>query len=164
MIRNLVDRNCEVHQVPWNHDYSKMTYDGLFLSNGPGDPAHPEMVGAGGPVEILRKVIKQSEDVPDAMAIPIFGICMGNQILGSAVGCTTYKMQFGNRGQNQPVTNHVTNECYVTPQNHGFAIDTTNLPAGWNPLFTNTNDGTNEGIAHESKPWYWDGASLRQLE
>jgi carbamoyl-phosphate synthase (ammonia) len=153
MIRNLVDRNCEVHQVPWNHDYSKMTYDGLFLSNGPGDPAHPEMVGPGSPVEILRKVIKQSEDVPDSMAIPIFGICMGNQILGSAVGCTTYKMQFGNRGQNQPVTNHVTNECYVTPQNHGFAIDTTNLPAGWNPLFTNTNDGTNEGIAHESKPW-----------
>jgi carbamoyl-phosphate synthase (ammonia) len=146
MIRHLVDRNCEVKMVPWNHPFAQEEYDGLFLSNGPGDPSTaPEVVAE------LKKIIDGNGANSDK---PIFGICMGNQLLGSAAGATTYKMPFGNRGQNQPVLNELTGRCVITPQNHGYAIDTTTLQDGWAPLFTNRNDGSNEGIYHKEKPWF----------
>jgi hypothetical protein len=85
---------------------------------------------------------------------PIFGICLGNQLLALAAGAEAKKLPFGNRGQNQPVINQLTGECYITPQNHGFAIDDTNLPSGWKTLFTNINDKSNEGIMHETKPYF----------
>jgi carbamoyl-phosphate synthase (ammonia) len=84
---------------------------------------------------------------------PIFGICLGNQLLGLAAGARTYKLPFGNRGHNQPVVNAVTGEAYITSQNHGFALDAEALPPDWTPLFVNANDGTNEGIAHRTKPY-----------
>jgi carbamoyl-phosphate synthase (ammonia) len=85
---------------------------------------------------------------------PIFGICMGNQLIGLAAGGKAEKLPFGNRGQNQPVINHQTGECYITPQNHGFHINTSTLEPGWKTLFTNANDGSNEGIAHEKRPYF----------
>jgi carbamoylphosphate synthase small subunit len=89
---------------------------------------------------------------PDGIDKPIFGICLGNQLTGLAAGAESYKLPFGNRGQNQPVINLITKHAFITPQNHGFAIDTTRLPPDWQPLFVNANDGTNEGIMHKSKP------------
>ena len=84
---------------------------------------------------------------------PIFGICLGHQLLALAAGARTYKMKFGNRGMNQPCVDLRTGRCYITAQNHGFAVDADSLPAGWRPLYTNANDGSNEGIAHEDRPW-----------
>jgi len=113
----------------------------LFISNGPGDPHKaPEAI------QNLKKVIEQ-ENVK-----PIFGICMGNQLLAAAAGATSYKMPLGNRGQNQPVVNLLNNKAYITSQNHGFAVDDSKLPPDWLPLFQNSNDLTNEGIMHKTKP------------
>lgn len=120
-------------------------YDGLFLSNGPGDPTM-----CASTVEQLKRVILCDE----ADVKPIFGICLGNQLVGLAAGGTAEKLPFGNRGQNQPVINHVTGECYITPKNHGYAINTSTLQPGWKSLFTNANDGSNEGIIHEERPYF----------
>jgi carbamoyl-phosphate synthase (ammonia) len=150
IIRSLVQRDCEMTLLPWNAPLiDKIAdYDGLFLSNGPGDPAMVQETIAN-----LRAVLEGMDDgsIPTK---PIFGICLGNQMLGLAAGATTYKLPFGNRGQNQPVLNLLNNKCVITPQNHGFALDAEKLPAGWSPLFVNRNDGSNEGIMHESKPWF----------
>jgi carbamoyl-phosphate synthase (ammonia) len=148
IIRNLVERDVELHRVPHDHPFAKdmlesKQYDGLFLSNGPGDPAM-----AGHAVQELKKVLESDYD------LPIFGICMGNQLVGQAAGATTYKMPFGNRGQNVPVLNLLNGRCYITPQNHGYAINADELPDKWEPLFVNRNDGTNEGIMHTEKPWF----------
>lgn len=141
IIRLLVKRGAEVRLVPWNHDFSKMEYDGLFLSSGPGNPALATTL-----IETLRKVI--SGDRPE----PIFGICMGNQMAALAAGAKSYKLPMANRGQNQPVLNMMSGQAFITAQNHGYGIDTSSLPLGWKPLFVNVNDGTNEGIMHETKP------------
>jgi hypothetical protein len=93
----------------------------------------------------LISQLRTAISAPDGKDKPIFGICLGNQLLGLAAGCTSYKLPFGNRGQNQPVVNVLTKEAFITPQNHGFAIDTGRLPADWTPFFVNANDGTNEG-------------------
>ena len=85
---------------------------------------------------------------------PLFGICLGNQMLGMAAGARTYKLPFGNRGQNQPVLNLLNNRCVITPQNHGYALDAAQLPKDWKPLFVNKNDGSNEGIMHATHPWF----------
>lgn len=85
---------------------------------------------------------------------PICGICMGNQLLSKAAGAKVYKLKYGHRSHNQPVRLEGTNTCYVTSQNHGFAVDNSTLPADWEPMFTNMNDGTNEGIRHKSKPFF----------
>ncbi|CAE7871963.1 CAD [Symbiodinium microadriaticum] len=129
--------------VPWDYDFSKEEFDGLFISNGPGDPEKCEAT-----VNCLRKVMQERPH------LPIFGICLGHQLLSLAAGCKTYKMKFGNRGVNQPCVDLRTGRCYITSQNHGFAVDDSKLPDGWHTLFTNANDGSNEGIGHKEKPWF----------
>uniref|UniRef100_A0A8D3BQT0 carbamoyl-phosphate synthase (ammonia) n=2 Tax=Scophthalmus maximus TaxID=52904 RepID=A0A8D3BQT0_SCOMX len=141
IIRLLVKRGAEVHLVPWDQDLLSLDYHGLFISNGPGDPALAKTL-----VENVRKVLES--DRPQ----PVFGICMGNQITALAAGATSYKLPMGNRGQNQPVLNVMTGQAFITAQNHGYGIDSASLPPGWSPLFVNANDGTNEGIMHNSKP------------
>jgi len=147
IIRQLVKRGAELTVVPWDYPFASEMhkYDGLFLSNGPGDPT------------MCVSTIKELEKVvscPDDQVKPIFGICLGNQLMGLAAGGKGEKLKFGNRGQNQPVINHQTGECYITPQNHGFVINTETLKPGWKVLFTNANDGSNEGIAHETRPYF----------
>ena len=142
IIRCLIRRGCEVIRVPWNYDYTGMEFDGLFLANGPGDP--DRCVAA---VDILKKQMSLSRK-------PICGICMGNQLLGKAAGATIYKLKYGHRSHNQPVQEVGTNRCYVTSQNHGYAVDAATLGQDWRELFVNMNDGSNEGIRHQTNPWF----------
>ena len=142
IIRCLVNRGVEVIRVLWNDDYTNMEFDGLFLANGPGDP--DMCVDA---VEILKKQMSASRK-------PICGICMGNQLLAKAGGATIYKLKYGHRSHNQPVREVGTNRCYVTSQNHGYAVDAATLGNDWRELFVNMNDGSNEGIRHLSLPWF----------
>uniref|UniRef100_A0AAQ4PWD5 Carbamoyl phosphate synthase arginine-specific large chain n=1 Tax=Gasterosteus aculeatus aculeatus TaxID=481459 RepID=A0AAQ4PWD5_GASAC len=141
IIRLLVKRGAEVHLVPWDQDLQSLDYDGLFISNGPGDPSLAKTL-----IHNVRKVLES--DRPQ----PVFGICMGNQITALAAGAQSYKLPMGNRGQNQPVLNVMTGQAFITSQNHGYGIDSESLPPEWSPLFINANDGTNEGIMHNSKP------------
>lgn len=141
IIRCLMDRNATVIRVPWDYDFSNEEFDGIFLSNGPGDPALCDAT-----VENIRKTMKIEK--------PIMGICLGNQLLARAAGADTYKLKFGHRSHNQPVLLHGTNRCFITSQNHGYAVDTKSLPDDWEPLFTNVNDDTNEGIRHKTKPFF----------
>ncbi|XP_072180802.1 carbamoyl-phosphate synthase [ammonia], mitochondrial-like [Diadema setosum] len=143
IIRSLIQRGAEVHLVPWDHDFNQMEYDGLFISNGPGDPALAKTT-----IENLQKVLAQ--DNPN----PLFGICMGNQLTGLAAGASSYKLPLGNRGHNQPVINMLNGQAFITSQNHGFAINSDQLPPEWSPVFINANDKTNEGIMHASKPFF----------
>ena len=142
IIRCLIRRGVEVIRVPWNYDYTAMDFDGLFLANGPGDPDTCQAA-----VDIIRKQISLSRK-------PICGICMGNQLLGKAAGATIYKLKYGHRSHNQPVRLVGTNHCYITSQNHGYAVDATTLGKDWEELFVNMNDGSNEGIRHKENPWF----------
>ena len=142
IIRCLVNRGVEVIRVPWNYDYTSMEFDGLFLGNGPGDPDMCEDA-----VNVIRKQMSMSRK-------PICGICMGNQLLAKAGGATIYKLKYGHRSHNQPVRAVGTNRCYVTSQNHGYAVDAKTLGSEWRELFVNMNDGSNEGVAHKENPWF----------
>ncbi|XP_054016836.1 CAD protein [Hylaeus anthracinus] len=142
-LRCLISRGARVDVVPWDYDFSEAEYDGLFLSNGPGDPSMCETT-----VKNIRAALESRKGKP------IFGICLGHQLLCIAAGCVTYKMNYGNRGHNQPVTHHGTGRCYMTSQNHGFTVDASQLPANWEALFTNTNDNSNEGVVHSSLPYF----------
>ena len=141
IIRCLTRRGVKVVMVPWDYDFTSIPYDGLFISNGPGNP---------------DMAVKTVENIRKAMTIgkPICGICMGNQLLANAAGATTYKLKYGHRSHNQPVRRVGTDLCYVTSQNHGFAVDQETLPSDWEPLFVNMNDGTNEGIRHKTLPFF----------
>lgn len=141
IIRCLLDRGATVIRVPWDYDFSDEDFDGLFISNGPGDPAMCDVT-----VKNIKKVIDAEK--------PIMGICLGNQLLARAAGAETYKLKYGHRSHNQPVLLTGTNRCYITSQNHGFAVAAETLPDDWEPLFTNVNDNTNEGIRHKSKPFF----------
>jgi carbamoyl-phosphate synthase small subunit len=141
IIRCLLKRGIEVVRVPWDYDFSTIEYDGLFISNGPGDPAHCEIT-----VERLRKALDGDK--------PIFGICMGNQLLSLAAGAKTYKLKYGHRSHNQPVRIAGTDKCLITAQNHGYAVDPSGLGNDWEELFVNMNDGSNEGIKHRTKPFF----------
>lgn len=141
IIRCLANRGVTVIRVPWNYDFNGMNYDGLFISNGPGNPDLCDEA-----VENIRKAMEGTR--------PICGICMGNQLLSKAGGAETYKLKYGHRGHNQPVRQVGTNKCFVTSQNHGFAVDDKTLGSDWTPLFVNMNDGTNEGIKHKTKPYF----------
>lgn len=141
IIRNFLKRDTTVIVVPWDYDISQETYDGLFISNGPGDPKQCGMT-----IRNLQTALQQE--------IPIYGICLGNQLLALAAGANTYKLKYGHRSHNQPVLLINSNKAYITSQNHGFAIDNSTLPADWEPLFVNLNDGTNEGMKHKNKPFF----------
>jgi carbamoyl-phosphate synthase small subunit len=144
ILRYLVNTlRVKVTVVPWDYDFTADEFDGLFLSNGPGDPTKCEAT-----IEHVRAIMQTRPQCP------IFGICLGNQILALAAGAKTYKMKFGNRGNNQPCVDMRTSRCYITPQNHGFAVDSSSLPLDWTPLMVNANDGTNEGIIHRQRPWF----------
>lgn len=142
IIRELIQRGVEVVRVPWNYDYTDMEFDGLFLANGPGDP---DMCSEA--VEIIRKQMSRSRK-------PICGICMGNQLLSKAAGATIYKLKYGHRGHNQPVRMVDTQKCFITSQNHGYAVDARTLDKDWEELFVNMNDASNEGIRHKENPWF----------
>ena len=135
-------RWVEVIRVPWNYDYTNMQFDGLFLANGPGDPDTCEEA-----VAILRKFMSSTTK-------PICGICMGNQLLAKAGGATIYKLKYGHRSHNQPVRMVGTEQCFITSQNHGYAVDAKTLGSDWEELFVNMNDGSNEGIRHKHRPWF----------
>lgn len=141
IIRCLLKRDVTVIRVPWNYDFNTLEFDGLFISNGPGDPSYCTTT-----VENIQQFMKTGK--------PIFGICMGNQLLSKAGGASTYKLKYGHRSHNQPVRMVGTDRCFVTSQNHGFAVDNNTLSADWEPLFINMNDGTNEGIKHKTKPYF----------
>jgi carbamoyl-phosphate synthase small subunit len=141
IIRCLLKRDFTVLRVPWDYDFNALNYDALFLSNGPGDPDTCEAA-----VLNIRKTLNSDK--------PVCGICMGNQLLAKAGGASIYKLKYGHRSHNQPVRMVGTNRCFITSQNHGYAVDSTTLGADWEPLFVNMNDGTNEGIRHKTKPFF----------
>ena len=141
IIRCLLKRGVELVRVPWNYDFNGMEYDGLFISNGPGNPDNCQAA-----VENIRKAMETGK--------PIFGICMGNQLLAKAGGASVYKLKYGHRSHNQPVRMVGTDKCFITSQNHGYAVDNNSLKGEWEPWFVNMNDGSNEGIRHKSRPWF----------
>lgn len=141
IIRNLLERDTTIIRVPWDYDYHNEEFDGLFFSNGPGDPKM--CIPA---INNIRRSLDKD--------IPIFGICLGNQLLALATGADTYKLKYGHRSHNQPVLQVGTERAYITSQNHGFAVNNETLPREWSPLFINVNDNTNEGMKHETKPFF----------
>ena len=142
ILRCLIRRGVEVIRVPWDYDFNGLDFDGLFISNGPGDPDTCDAA-----VQNIRKAMANEK-------LPIFGICMGNQLLSKAGGAKIYKLKYGHRSHNQPVRQVGTTRCFITSQNHGYAVDNNTLGADWEPLFVNMNDGSNEGIRHKRNPWF----------
>ena len=142
IIRCLLKRGVEVIRVPWEYALNGLEFDGLFISNGPGDPDTCDAA-----VQNIRKAMANEK-------LPIFGICMGNQLLSKAGGAKIYKLKYGHRSHNQPVRMVGTERCFITSQNHGYAVDNNTLGADWEPLFINMNDGSNEGIKHKKNPWF----------
>jgi len=143
LVRSMLARGASVLRIPFTArlaDYIDAC-DGVLLSNGPGDPK--DMMGL---VDQVRAVLFNGKK-------PVFGVCMGNQILGLAEGCDTMKLKYGHRSQNQPVQDLLTRRCYVTSQNHGYVVRDGSLPEEWETWFVNVNDGSNEGIRCRVKPW-----------
>ncbi|MEK7106730.1 MAG: glutamine-hydrolyzing carbamoyl-phosphate synthase small subunit [Patescibacteria group bacterium] len=146
ILRSLVGRGAKVVRVPWDYDFTNDAYDGLVISNGPGDPNMCEAT-----VENIKRSMLKNK--------PILGICLGNQLLALAAGASTYKLKYGHRSQNQPcILRHSSGQvnagrCFITSQNHGYAVDAKSLPQDWQVWFTNANDGSVEGIKHKVKPW-----------
>ena len=141
IIRCLIKRDATVVKLPWDYDFTTEQLDGIVLSNGPGDPQQCQAT-----IAHICKALKAET--------PIFGICMGNQLLSIAGGASTYKLKYGHRSHNQPVIIAGTAKSFITSQNHGFAVDTTTLDNEWEAYFINLNDGSNEGIRHKTKPFF----------
>ena len=141
IIRCLIKRGTEVIRVPWDYDFRELEYDGLLVSNGPGNPDKCQTTASN-----IRYAMHNDK--------PIFGICMGHQLLAIAGGASVYKLKYGHRSHNQPVRMVGTNSCFITSQNHGYAVDSKTLGTDWEPFFENMNDGSNEGIRHRCKPWF----------
>ncbi len=140
ILRSLVGRGAKVIRVPWDYDFTNERCDGVVISNGPGDPTV-----CGPTIEHIKKAM--------SAGTPILGVCLGNQLLALAAGASTYKLKYGHRSQNQPCIDEATGRCYITSQNHGFAVDAKTLPADWGVWFTNANDGSVEGIKHKNGKW-----------
>lgn len=141
--RELERRGCEVKVVPYNttaEEIIRMAPSGVMLSNGPGDPAENT-----GIIEEIKKLCEYKK-------IPIFGICLGHQMLALANGAKTSKLKYGHRGANQPVKDLATGRVYITSQNHGYAVENDSLPANAVLSFVNTNDGTCEGVSYKDIP------------
>lgn len=143
ILRCLIRRGVEVIRVPWNYDFNELEFDGLFLANGPGDPETCEVT-----VQNIRRFLA------NPVVRPCMGICMGNQLLSKAAGARIYKLKYGHRSHNQPVRKVGTETCFITSQNHGYAVDSSSLPVDWEPMFVNMNDGSNEGVRHKKNPWF----------
>ncbi|MBQ3175989.1 MAG: glutamine-hydrolyzing carbamoyl-phosphate synthase small subunit [Bacteroidales bacterium] len=141
IIRWLLGNGVEVIRVPWNYNFNELEYDGLCISNGPGDP------------NFCTETVKNIE-IAMGKGKPVCGVCMGNQLLALAAGAKVFKLKYGHRGHNQPVRMSNTTSCFITSQNHGYAVDVESLPQDWEPLFVNMNDNTCEGIRHKSKPFF----------
>ncbi|GAD05396.1 carbamoyl phosphate synthase small subunit [Porphyromonas crevioricanis] len=141
IIRKLITSETTVIRVPWDYDFHQLEYEGLFISNGPGSPEVCNIT-----VDNIRKAYKQDK--------PIWGICMGHQLMALAAGGKIYKLKHGHHSHNQPVRRTRSNECFITSQNHNFAVDSSSLGTDWYELYTNLNDGSNEGISHKSKPFF----------
>ena len=141
IIHNLLDRDVTVIRVPWNYNFLNEKFDALLVSNGPGNPEICQET-----VHYVRKAMERT--------MPILGICLGHQILALAAGARTYKLKYGHRSQNQPCVEAGTDRCYITSQNHGYAVDIETLHEDWQPWFTNANDGSNEGMRHRSRPFF----------
>lgn len=139
-IRKFVERGVMVKRVPWDYDFTKEECDALFISNGPGDPKKCKAL-----ITHTEQFMKRN--------IPILGICLGSQILSLAAGADTYKLKYGHRSQNQPCILEGTNRCFITTQNHGYAVKEGTLPRNFDVWFRNANDGTIEGIKHKNKPF-----------
>ncbi|XP_039259066.2 multifunctional protein CAD-like [Styela clava] len=142
-IRCFCKRGAKVTVVPWDFNFQQLDHDGLFLSNGPGNPETCLPT-----IEYIKTSVQLKKPKP------IFGICLGHQLLALAINAQTSKMKYGNRGHNQPCKLEGTNRCFITSQNHGFAVDATTLPDDWSVLFTNANDNSNEGIVHKTLPFF----------
>lgn len=144
IVRSLLRRGVSVLRAPWHADLAELSRgaDGILIGNGPGDPKD------------LQPLIAQIRSLLPSYPRPIFGVCLGNQILALAAGADTYKLPYGHRGVNQPVQDLLTRRCYVTSQNHGYAVNDQTLPPGWEAWFVNINDGTNEGIRSRTRPHF----------
>ena len=140
IIRHLLSKNIHLIRVPWDYNFNSIEYDGLIIANGAGNPENCQVT-----IDNIQRAMNKD--------IPIFGICMGNQLLAMAAGAKVYKLKNGHRSHNQPVRRVGENTCYITSQNHGYAVDASLLNNEWEPYFENMNDGTNEGIRHKTKPF-----------
>lgn len=141
ILRSLLKLPVRVKRVPYDYDYAGEDYDGVVISNGPGDPIDYRPT-----IAITRRALKSSK--------PIFGICLGSQLMALAAAAKTYKLRFGHRGHNQPCLSSNLGKCYITSQNHGYAVDEKTLPPDWEVNFRNLNDGSIEGISHKTKPFF----------
>lgn len=139
--RYLTQLPIRLKRVPFDYDFTHEPYDGVFISNGPGDPVRCQET-----IAIMRKALLSGK--------PMFGICLGSQLMGLAIGAKTYKLRFGHRSQNQPCLEEGTERCYLTSQNHGYAIDESTLPPDWHVTHRNLNDNSVQGIAHKTKPFF----------
>ncbi len=144
IIRSFLKRGVRVIRLPWDYDIRKLKgdWDALFVSNGPGDPKMADKT-----IDSMRYAMQETKK-------PVFGICLGSQLMALAAGGNTYKLKYGHRSANQPCSDTRTERCYITSQNHGFAVDEKSLPKGWKVWFKNANDGTVEGLHHTSRPWF----------
>lgn len=141
ILRSLLKLPVQIKRVPYDYDYTNEPYHGVLLSNGPGDPIDYQTT-----IDITKKALLVER--------PVFGICLGNQIMGLAAGAKTYKLKYGHRGHNQPCLENATKHAFITSQNHGYAIDEASLPPAWFASFKNLNDGSIEGIEHRTKPFF----------
>jgi carbamoyl-phosphate synthase small subunit len=144
MVRSLLKRGATVVRAPWHTDLAPLAAecDGIVIGNGPGDPKD------------LMPLVTQLGFLLRSYRRPVFGICLGHQILALAAGGDTYKLPYGHRGVNQPVQDLISRRCYITSQNHGYAVRQEALPDDWEPWFVNVNDGTSEGIRARTRPFF----------
>jgi carbamoyl-phosphate synthase small subunit len=144
IVRSLLNYGVSVLRVPWYQNLPAYLdqVDGVLIGNGPGDPAN------------LVSLVEQVKGLLALERLPVFGICLGHQILSLAAGAKTYKLPYGHRGVNQPVQDLLSRRCFITSQNHGFAVDEQTLPHDWEPWFININDGTNEGVRCKNRPYF----------